>query len=63
MHKKIVSGSANQPQRILSGKRVSIPEAVLKKWHVVEGDFVIVKETKEGLVIVPAIIREKEIPA
>lgn len=52
-----------QPQKILAGKRVSIPEAVLKKWHLDEGDFVIVKETEKGLYIVPAEISEKEIPA
>lgn len=52
-----------QPQRILAGKRVSIPEAILKKWHLGEGDFVIVKETGEGLVIIPAEINEKPIPA
>ncbi|MEM2159743.1 MAG: AbrB/MazE/SpoVT family DNA-binding domain-containing protein [Candidatus Nitrosotenuis sp.] len=63
MHKKSTLVSAIQPQRILSGKRISIPEAVLKKWHVDEGDFVLVKETKDGLVIVPAQISEKEIPA
>jgi len=53
----------SQPQKILAGKRVSIPEPILKKWHLKEGDFVLVKETKNGLTIVPAEFNEKEIPA
>ena len=52
-----------QPQRILAGKRVSIPEELLKKWNMQEGDFVLVEETDAGITIAPAEISKKKIPA
>ncbi len=60
---KIAVETTKQPQRILAGKRVSIPESILKKWNLREGDYVLVKETSSGLVIVPAEFKEKQIPA
>lgn len=46
-------------QRVLSGRRVSIPDDMSKDLGIQEGDYVIVKAENGGIRIVPAEIKEK----
>jgi bifunctional DNA-binding transcriptional regulator/antitoxin component of YhaV-PrlF toxin-antitoxin module len=41
-------------QKVLSGRRVSIPDELSKKYGIREGDIVILKESSNGITIVPA---------
>lgn len=43
-----------QPQKILRGDRVTIPQEILQKKHLKAGDYVIVEETNKGIHIIPA---------
>lgn len=49
----------NMVQRVLSGRRVSIPDSMSKDLGIQEGDYVIVKEDSGGIRIVLAEIKEK----
>jgi bifunctional DNA-binding transcriptional regulator/antitoxin component of YhaV-PrlF toxin-antitoxin module len=46
-------------QRVLSGRRISIPESYAKKHGVNEGDFIIVEENNGKLNIIPAEVKAK----
>ena len=48
-------------QRVLAGKRISIPEAYAKKYGINEGDFVIVDASGSKLQVVPAEVTEKQV--
>ena len=41
-------------QKVLSGRRISLPENLCKKYNIREGDFVIVHEDEDGIKIIPA---------
>lgn len=45
---------ASNYQKVLSGRRVSIPDSFSKKYGINEGDIVILEEDKGGLRIIPA---------
>jgi bifunctional DNA-binding transcriptional regulator/antitoxin component of YhaV-PrlF toxin-antitoxin module len=47
-------------QRVLSGRRVSLPGSLVKKFGIKEGDIVIVEEDRDSIRIMPAeIVRRK----
>lgn len=48
-------------QRVLSGRRISIPEVYAKKCGINEGDFVIVEMSGSRLQVVPAEVSEKKV--
>lgn len=48
-------------QRVLAGKRISIPESYAKKYGINEGDFVIVDASGTKLQVIPAQVTEKEV--
>lgn len=48
-----------QVQKILSGRRISLSEEWMKENDLKVGDWVIVREFKNGLEIIPAIITPK----
>jgi AbrB family looped-hinge helix DNA binding protein len=51
---------ASTYQRVLSGRRVSLPESLVKKFGIKEGDIVIVEEDRDSIRIMPAeIVRRK----
>lgn len=41
-------------QKVMSGRRISIPEILTKEYGIKEGDIVIVENTSKGILIVPA---------
>lgn len=47
-------------QKVLAGKRISIPESYAKKYGINEGDFVIVDASGSRLQVIPAEITERE---
>ena len=46
-------------QKVLSGKRVSIPEPLLKKHDLKEGDLITIEDTNKGITIIPVKIIPK----
>jgi len=43
-----------KPQKVLDGNRITLPYDFVTKYQVKEGAFVLVEETKDGLLIKPA---------
>jgi len=41
------------PQKILSGKRISIPDEILKEWKADVGSYVLVRKEGKGIYIAP----------
>ena len=41
-------------QKILAGKRISIPDEVFKEWGLEEGSLVLVKKQGKGIYVAPA---------
>lgn len=52
--------STETPQKILSGRRIPIPEGFMKKYSIREGDFVVLKEESGKLSILPAEVKIKK---
>ena len=48
-------------QKVLAGKRISLPESYAKKYGINEGDFVIVEASGSKLQVVPAQVTEKQV--
>lgn len=48
-------------QKVLSGRRISIPESYAKEFGINEGDFVIVQLNGKRLEVVPAEVTEKDL--
>ena len=46
-------------QKILAGKRVSIPKKLLKKHGIKEGDLISVEDTNQGIIIIPVRVIKK----
>ena len=52
------------PQKILAGRRVALPIEFLERNKMSEGDIVLVRQDDDGkVVIIPAEVKEKLIPA
>ena len=49
-----MSESQGMAQKILSGKRVSIPDEILKEWNVDVGSYILVRKQGKGIYIAPA---------
>lgn len=48
-----------QPQKILSGRRIPLPEEFMEKYKIKEGDYVLLQEEKGRLSVVPAYVTPK----
>jgi len=46
--------STSNYQKVLSGRRISIPDTLSKKYGIREGDVVIIEDSTNGIRIVPA---------
>lgn len=51
--------SKGQPQKILSGRRIPLPEEFMEKHNIHEGDIVLLQEEKGKLSVVPANVTPK----
>lgn len=48
------NGTMDKPQKVLDGNRITLPFEFLEKHGLKEGSFVLVEDTKAGLLIKPA---------
>ena len=47
-------------QKILSGERITLPFTFVSKYGLKEGDVILVDETPQGLLIVPAEVKPRK---
>ncbi len=48
---------AKNLQKVLSGRRVCIPQPMAKKWKIDEGDVVYLEEHDRGILILPTEVK------